>query len=96
MKYSVVIEKSALKFLSKLEKRPQNEIRRAIDELADNPRPVGYKKLVGGGGFYRIKAGQYRVIYSVLDNILLVTVVTLAKRNEHTNSNTDKHSLLKV
>ena len=50
MAYKVQIEKSALKQLSKIEKRIQTKIAAKIDKLADEPRPHGYKKLVDEGG----------------------------------------------
>ena len=84
MKYEIVIEKSAIKFLSKLEKRTRAEIMAAIDDLADEPRPHGYKKLVDAKGLYRIKVKQHRVIYFVKDNLLIVSIVRIAKRDENT------------
>jgi mRNA interferase RelE/StbE len=61
MAYQIQIEKSALKRLSKIEKPTREKIRAAINNLAENPRPHGYKKLVDEGGLYRIKAGDYRI-----------------------------------
>ena len=84
MAYQIQIEKSALKQLSKIEKPAREKIRAAINGLAEKPRPFGYKKLVDKGGLYRIKAGDYRIIYEVRDNILLVSVVQVAKRDERT------------
>jgi len=84
MAYRVLIEKPALKQLSKLEKRIREDIIAAIDALADNPRPFGYKKLVEEGGTYRIKVKNYRILYDVIDKVLTVTVITIAKRNERT------------
>ena len=84
MAYQIQIEKSALKKLSKLEKPLRKKIRASITDLAENPRPFGYKKLVDEGGLYRIKVGDYRVIYKVRDNILLISVLRVAKRNEQT------------
>jgi mRNA interferase RelE/StbE len=56
--YKVVVLKSAEKELMKLPIKVQLKIIEAIDELAENPRPFGYKKLVGRDG-YRIKIGNY-------------------------------------
>lgn len=84
MAYQIQIEKSALKQLSKIEKPMREKIRTAISDLAHNPRPFGYKKLVNEDGLYRIKVSNYRVIYDVQDNILLVSVLRVAKRNERT------------
>jgi mRNA interferase RelE/StbE len=84
MAYQIQIEKLALKQLSKIEKPAREKIRSAISDLAENPRPFGYKKLVDEGGLYRVKAGDYRIIYEVQDKILLVSVLRIAKRNERT------------
>ncbi|CAN5433434.1 hypothetical protein BH20ACI1_BH20ACI1_30430 [soil metagenome] len=84
MEYKIQIEKSALKQLAKIEKPAREKIRTAIRNLAHNPRPFGYKKLVDEGGLYQIKVSNYRVIYDVRDNILLVSVLRIAKRNERT------------
>ena len=53
-----------------------------IDELAENPRPAGLKKLKGPAGFLRIRVGDYRVIYCVHDDVLIVLVVRIAHRRE--------------
>lgn len=84
MTYQIQIEKSALKRLGKIETHTREKIRAAINDLAHNPRPFGYKKLVDEDGLYRIKIGNYRVIYEVRDNILLITILRVAKRNERT------------
>jgi len=59
MTYQILIEKSALKQLSKLEERILKDIIAAIDALADDPRPFGYKKLVDQSGTYRIRVKNY-------------------------------------
>lgn len=84
MEYQIIIENAALKFLRKLDRRQRDELQNAIDALATEPRPFGYKKMVDAGGLYRIKAGDYRIIYFVRDRQLIVTVVRIAKRNERT------------
>lgn len=84
MAYKIQFEKSAEKQLSKLDRRIQIRIAAKIDSLAIDPRPFGYKKLVDEGGTYRIKVSGYRVLYDVLDNILIINVISIAKRNERT------------
>jgi len=84
MTYQIQIEKSALKQLSKLEKRIRQKITAKIDDLAYEPRPFGYKKLVDEGGTYRIKTSGYRILYDVFDNVLIVNVISIIKRNERT------------
>jgi mRNA interferase RelE/StbE len=56
----------------------------AISKLANNPRPVGCKKLRGWDA-YRIRIGDYRVIYEIHDDVLIVLVVRVAHRREAYN-----------
>ena len=56
-------------------------IKKQIYDLADNPRPQGYKKLKGRKG-YRIRVGNYRIIYEIFDEILLIDVIDLGHRKE--------------
>lgn len=53
----------------------------SIGSLSENPRPQGYKKLKGRNG-YRIRVGDYRVIYEIFDKILLIDVVDLGHRKD--------------
>ncbi len=84
MTYQIQIDKSALKALDRIEKKTQAKIREAINELAFNPRPFGYKKLVDSGGLLRIKINRYRIIYKIFDDVLVISILRVAKRNERT------------
>jgi mRNA interferase RelE/StbE len=84
VKYRIDIKKSALKFLRRLDSQTANKIKNAIDKLADDPRPFGYKKLVDEEGLYRIRVGNYRIIYEIHDRVLLIVVLRLARRREDT------------
>lgn len=84
MTYKIVFEKAAAKQLSKLERRVQVKIAEKINRLAFNPRPHGYKKLVDEGGTCRVKVGDYRILYDIFDKVLIVSVISIAKRNERT------------
>ena len=79
--YRVEVEPPALKQLSKLDHQVCERIRSAIRALAADPRPHGCKMLVGRPGF-RIRVGDYRVIYTVNDGVALVLVVELGHRRE--------------
>ena len=61
MKYSVTVNKRALKTLEKINEPDYSKIKYAMFGLADNPRPAGYKKLKGRPS-YRIRQGDYRII----------------------------------
>ena len=84
MAYKIQFEKAAAKQLSKLERRVQVKIAEKINALAFEPRPYGYKKLVDEGGTCRVKVGGYRILYDIFDQILIVSVISIAKRNERT------------
>ena len=72
--YTVVLSKKAQKQLDE-------PIIEAIAGLEDNPRPAGYKKLKGSDA-YRIRTGNYRIIYDIFDNVLLVDVIGLGHRKD--------------
>jgi mRNA interferase RelE/StbE len=81
MSYSVTFSKGVSKTLEKINEPYYSSIKSAIFSLAENPRPHGYKKLTGRDG-YRIRVGDYRIIYQVFDKILVVEVIDLGHRRE--------------
>ena len=60
----------------------QERIDVRILALTENPRPAGSKKLEGQEGLYRIRAGDYRIVYSLHEDVLLVLVVRIGHRRE--------------
>ena len=70
MAYEVTLKKRALKALEDINEPYYSNIKHAIYSLADNPRPQGYKKLKGRTG-YRVRVGNYRIIYDIFDNELI-------------------------
>lgn len=80
-KYTIVLTKKAQKQLDSLPESMINSIISAISELEDNPRPSGCKKLKGRDG-YRIRVGNYRIIYEVFDNKLLIDVIAVGHRKD--------------
>ncbi|MHC0062133.1 type II toxin-antitoxin system RelE family toxin [Nostoc sp. UIC 10890] len=82
MSYKVEILKGALKQLKKLSPELQERILVKIDDLAIEPRPNGVKKLKGKENAYRIRLGEYRVIYDIFDDILVVNVVEVGHRSK--------------
>jgi mRNA interferase RelE/StbE len=81
MKYEVIIDKKALEYLERLPKNVRIRIRNKIDGLAGNPRPSGCKALQGEfKGLTRIRVGDYRIIYEIIDNMLIIAVLTVAPR----------------
>jgi len=65
----------------KLDKKVIPLIKSAIAGLANNPRPHGYKKLKGEDAC-RIRVGNYRIIYEINDDVMLVTVVSVGHRKD--------------
>lgn len=60
--------------------RISTPIRRAIEKLSDNPRPPGCLKLVGEVDQWRVRVGDWRIVYAIFDGRLVVLVVTVAPR----------------
>jgi mRNA interferase RelE/StbE len=81
--YRIEIVRAAQKQLLSLPRDVQIEIARAIDRLANTPRPAGCKKL-GGTELRRLRLGRYRVVYLIDDKSNLVIVVKVAPRREDT------------
>ena len=79
--YQLVIDRYAQKQLSKIPPPHFNRIIKAINELASDPRPAGCKKLTARLG-YRIRIGDYRVIYTIEDKILTVFVIDIGHRKD--------------
>ena len=79
--YSVLIRRSAEKEIERLPNSVRPLMVRRILALADDPRPHGSKKLAGGGE-YRIRQGEYRVVYTIDDAARLVTIVRAAHRSD--------------
>lgn len=81
MMYAIYIERYAQKQLMKLEPQVIAVIKIAIAELSQNPRPRGYIKLKGEEA-YRIRVGNYRVIYEIDDGKITVIVVAIGHRKD--------------
>jgi len=82
MTYHVEFTSAAARQIRKLPPPIRVRILDAAARLADEPRPAGSRKLVGEDHAWRIRVGEYRVIYDVIDDVLTVTVVRAAHRRE--------------
>jgi mRNA interferase RelE/StbE len=80
MTYTLFLKKSAEKELLALPKAQAHKVKEAILRLIENPRPSGCKKLSGNTDDYRIRVGNYRVVYSISDKVLTVWVIKIAHR----------------
>ena len=79
--YRLLVKASAAKELEALPRKDRSRIARKIQSLADNPRPPASEKL-SGEEKYRLRQGDYRVLYSVEDSSNTVTIVKIAHRRE--------------
>lgn len=77
MSYQVRVTNAARKSLESLPKNALPRIEVAIDNLAQTPRPSGVKKLSGVKNRYRVRVGDYRIVYSVFDEILVIEIVAM-------------------
>ena len=83
MAYQVRIKKSAKKELNKLPSHVLDRIIPAIKSLEKTPFPSGSKKLKGiGGNYWRIRIGDYRVIYEVDKGVKIIKVIRIAHRKD--------------
>lgn len=80
--YAVELSRGAAKVLKALDRRAQVRVVARLQELAENPRPHDAKKLQGEAGIYRVRAGDYRILYEIFDKRLLVYVLKIGHRRE--------------
>lgn len=79
MTYKIVIEKPALKFLKRLGKPDKERLLRAINKL---PEGEDIKPLKGHKGFYRLRVGDYRIIYTIDKGQFIICVVDAGNRGD--------------
>jgi mRNA interferase RelE/StbE len=82
MTYTVEIRPAAERQIKKLTTVVQERIIERLEELELDPRPLGVKKLSGIDNLYRLRVGEYRIVYEIQDAVLLVLVVAVAHRRE--------------
>ncbi|GAA1420518.1 type II toxin-antitoxin system RelE/ParE family toxin [Agrococcus citreus] len=79
-RYDVQLSKGAARALRKLDRPVQARILAALALLRDDPRPATVKALSGHPGYLRVRVGDYRVIYTIEDDHLVVLVLTIGHR----------------
>lgn len=82
MAYRITLKASAQKELEKIQKALREKIIVAINGLAEEPRPTGCKKLVNFDNHFRIRVGEYRIIYKIFDKELIVDVIKVGHRKD--------------
>ena len=80
--YRIELTRDALRTLAKLDKPMRRRIQGAIDKLAGDPRPAGMIALRGAPGAYRVRVGDYRIVYTLHDDHLLIVVIDIGHRRE--------------
>ncbi len=79
--YSIRIKRSAAREIEALPLKDRKRVVARIQTLADNPRPVGSEKL-SGEGKYRMRQGDCRILYEIIDDELVITVVKVGNRRD--------------
>ncbi len=82
MHYRIELAPAAVRQLRKLDPPARRRIQAAIELLGTEPRPARAKKLVAGGGEWRVRTGEYRVVYEIRDDALMVLVLAVGQRRE--------------
>jgi mRNA interferase RelE/StbE len=79
--YKVTLRDPAPAELAALPKKPQRQVAAKIDRLVNDPRPLGAERLKGSA-FWRIRSGDYRIIYEIQDEQLTVRVLKIGNRKD--------------
>jgi mRNA interferase RelE/StbE len=80
--YRIEIKSSAAKELEKLPRKMIPRFVTVINGLAENPRPQGVKKLVGFERTYRIRVGDYRILYDIFEKKLIIEIIRIRHRKD--------------
>ena len=80
--YKIEWKNSAYKELQKLPRPMIPKVVAAVSDLSNDPRPQGAKKLAGSEYSYRIRIGDYRVVYEIFDNKLVIEIVRVRHRKD--------------
>ncbi len=81
-RYTVLLGKAASKELKRLPAAEANKLFKSIARLAEDPRPTGCKKLKGYQNAWRIRRGNYRILYTINDTEIVVEVLSVAHRKD--------------
>ncbi len=81
-RYRIEFAPAAERAFRRLAEDIRRRLRPRIDALAENPRPHGVETLEGEKGLHRVRVGDYRIIYQIRDEVLMVLVVGIGHRRE--------------
>jgi mRNA interferase RelE/StbE len=82
LRYTISYKPSAAKAFAKIHPQDRRRVKDTIESLAENPRPPQGVQLVGGDGEWRVRAGDYRIIYDIEDHRLVILVLRIGHRRE--------------
>lgn len=82
MTYEIQLSPAAARKLKKFDPQIRRRIQAAIELLADDPRPPAATQLVGGEGEWRVRTGDYRIIYEIVEKRLVVLVINIGHRRD--------------
>ena len=82
MTYEVALAPAAARQLRKFDPQVRRRVQAAIELLATEPRPPAATRLVGGAGEWRVRTGDYRIVYEIEEERLLVLVLSAGRRRE--------------
>ncbi len=80
--YKIEWKRSAVKELKQLPKETVSRILKAVEELSSNPFPNQTKKLAASENSFRIRMGDYRIIYSIFSRILTIEIIRVGHRRD--------------
>ena len=81
-RYTVEISRRAIRSMAALPRKEEQRVRAAIELLADEPRPPNCVALTGGQSVYRVRVGDYRIVYKVIDARLMILVIRVGHRRD--------------
>ena len=81
MAYNVVFRDEARKAFERLDRAVRQQVGRVIDRLADNPRPGQATQLVGDPRTWRVRAGDWRILYEIRDDEIMVLILDVKHRS---------------
>lgn len=82
MSYIVIFNNHAARSFRKLTRDIQQRMKPVINDLRENPRPIGVEKIKGENDIYRVRVGDYRILYEVRDKELIICIIEAGHRRE--------------
>ena len=82
LRYKIEVKKPAAKNLKKIPKGDRKHIIDKIDSLAENPPSLDTTKMKGNNPFYKVRVGDYRIVYEIQEDVLLILIVKVGHRKD--------------